>query len=138
MCGGPSRGPECLQGRGKPVSGTGWALAIPISLWEGGWVGTTRYTTLPVPTRYTTPGTPLPVHPPTRAAVDHWEHAHMTVLGGPKEILGVNNAQYSGDGQYPRRPALLAVSSLTLQQGPVGGLSQITQYFSVFLSISQI
>ena len=39
MCGGPSRGLECPVDADNALSGTGWALAIPIlryGYWEGG------------------------------------------------------------------------------------------------------
>ena len=79
--------------------GIGWALAIPISgYWVGGEV---------VPTQYSPPGTHPVYHPPSTQPAAHHRctalpltavpvlphgHAHMTVLRGPKEILGVNNA----------------------------------------------
>ena len=74
----------------------------------------TRYSTLPVPTRRPYPPfcascTPVPS---THA------HAHMAVLGAPKEILGVDNAQYVGGRQYPRAPALPARSSLPCSRAP--------------------
>ena len=52
-------------------------------------------------TGYYPPTHPVPVHRATTTsasacttarATGHWEHAHMTVLGRTKEILGVNNA----------------------------------------------
>ena len=60
MCGGPSQGPECPRTSIIPGYTISWALAIPMyGYWEGGGRGSThpvptrgstRYTTLPVPT----------------------------------------------------------------------------------------
>ena len=74
MCGGSCRDLECLGGRVMPGYGTGWALAIPITGILGGWVGSTRCSTLPVPT--------LPHHPwYTRPPLDHDLHGWTTAWG---------------------------------------------------------
>ena len=98
---------------------------------EGGWV---------VPLPRTHP----PVHPATRSstvhcglprATGHWEHAHMIVLGSPKEILGVNNAQCTPDTLTGcvGTAATLRPSALRPSPGAYSSLYlSISQYFSVF------
>ena len=96
-------------------------------------LGTTRYTTLPVPTHRTAPlyRTPVP-HP--------WATPLTATLGSPKEILGVDNAHH---GYWGRSGHAGAVSALrppyapALRPAPWRLHSRIPQYSSVFLSISQ-
>ena len=51
-------------------------------------------------------------HAPHRRATDHWEHAHMAVLGPTKEILGVEYAQVTRGRS--NTPAALTLSALLL------------------------
>ena len=103
---GSSRGPGVPSGRRNGL----WA-------WVGPWqyrIRVYRVGGRVVPTRYTPPGTTQllhhpgypPAHPPTRAAAGHLGHAHMTVFSWPKEILGVEYAQYPGSGHGSRTPHL--------------------------------
>ena len=87
MCGGPREGPECLRGAIQPGYGNGWALAIPI----GGCMGSTRYSTLLVPTCPHPPGTHL--HPPRTPLPGHATPGTAS-LASTKKILGVDNALY--------------------------------------------
>ena len=93
MCGGPSRGLECPGGRRNV--GLRHRLGpgnTNVRVREGG----TRYSTLPVPTRYTPPWYPPVPQPPTHrchaTAPVLLGHAHMTDLRSTKEILGVDDA----------------------------------------------
>ena len=63
---GPARGLECLGDTVVRAWRTGWALAIP--MYGTGWV-VPRYTTLPAPHLYPTPGTT----PPTRTLYPYHE-----------------------------------------------------------------
>ena len=104
VCGRDQEGPWSGPGDTVPGYAIGWALAIPMYGYPGGrWV-VPRYTTLPVPTQ------PAPnpwYYPPTAPAVAIAVDVGSAVtasLDPAKEILGVNNAQCTGSGQYPRHP----------------------------------
>ena len=88
----------------------------------------------------TTPGTTLPPTPASPLMVVPLGHAHMVVSGRPKEILGVEYAHCTGDGQYPRALALPGLSSLPLQQcsdSRYSSFLSISQYFSVYLHVAE-
>ena len=143
MCGGAWLGPGVPGDTVMRAMARGWALAIPI--WGAGRaVGSTRYTTLPVLPRVYPPGTHLA--PPTcryRArtrCAGPLEHAHMTVSGAPKEILGVANAPVgTGNGQGTLRlcRTLSATLRLSSPAPPCAPTPAYLRLISVYLSISQ-
>ena len=152
---GPDGPLECLGGRGYAGLAIGWALALPIVRWvgyTGYWEGgstrySTRYSTLPVPPPY-----PSVVQcRMSRLAVVPLGHAHMTSLDSPKEILGVDNAQYPA--RYRSTSRTPHLTHAPRSPGPALGACceaaggarmpsssaylSISQNISVFLSISQ-
>ena len=137
VCGRPSRGLEWPWGHG--TTRTGYWLGPGNTNVDRGWVGT-RYSTLPVyPARYP-PGIPPSRYPPTRPPVLQCGHHQTAVLGGPKEILGVYNAQvHARERSGPHAEAVSAsCRHLTPQLAlPLRLLVSILHYSSVFLSISQ-
>ena len=90
---------------------------------------------LPVLPSYRTPGY-YPAAAPHSPAVLHAASSAVrtAVLDRPKEILGVNNAQCLGDGQYPRPPhcggLLIVLAAGSLWAGTSVYLS-ISQYISI-------
>ena len=132
MCGRARRALECLAGRVLPGPGIGWALAIPIS---GGRVVLDGYYPSPHPPSTPPGSTPLP-YPADRSA--HYTYTvHGTGgLASTKEILGVECAQWLAG----RAVAVSGTAShLTprLFRPPLAPTLSISQYISVFLSISQ-
>ena len=102
VCGGGQTGLRSAWGHGSTRI---WDGLGPGNTNPGCWEGSTRYSTLPVPTRCTTPPPhPAGPHPTHGSHVMAGTvrvpagHAHMTVFGVPKEILGVDNAQYMHGG----------------------------------------
>ena len=84
---GPAGTLECPGGRRYRGLGMGWALAIPMWGARVGGRGSTRYSTLPLPTPGTTPPPTTPGTAPLDVAAGgepvSGVHAHMTVLGCP-------------------------------------------------------
>ena len=94
MCGGPSRGLECLSGR---VLAGIWHWLGPgnTNQWPG-WV-LPRYSTPPGTHPYPTPGTTPPPTPTRRPPVLPAGHHETAGLRSAKEILGVEYARVYGD-----------------------------------------
>ena len=139
-CAEGQQGPGVPGGHGKPGI---WHWLGPGNTNKAGWVGT-RYSTLPVPTRYTHPGTPSryppAVLPADAHAVPHLHTCGTAVLRSTKEILGVDNAHPSAGhtpGPQMAVSALPPPYAICLWALPWRLLNLKPQYISVYLSISQ-
>ena len=140
--------PRCAEGQESWPGVPGWTQITPAGgwlgpgntnvRWEGGWVGSTPP---PYPPSYTGPGSTQPPAPdqctvwasrgpPVTCTYDRFK----TSVGDPRvEYAQVYSGHAEGCVCHWQPPYALCSSAL-----PWRLVSSISQYFSVFLSISQI